>query len=127
MIHLLQSYTEKETWNGSALNREVEAHLLQQMYINSLPESEQIWWLKITKYDPRQNSIRELVKYFKLSGGELKDDFTNDDLQQILENRVINDLHRTGYDSINYPWLISRKGISNFENLVKILHYGLKY
>ena len=74
MFHLLQSYTEQETWNGSALNRDVEAHLAQQIYINSLPRNEQIWWREKSIKDARWNAIRDLTRYID-ENGKLRQEF----------------------------------------------------
>ena len=119
MFHLLQSYTEQETWNGSALNRDVEAHLAQQIYINSLPESERIWWREKSKKDARWNATRELTGYID-ENGKLRPEFNEVRLQKLLENRVIKSFRRVGYTANNYPWLNSRIGTSNF-NTIRIL------
>lgn len=119
MFHLLQSYTEQETWNGSGLNRDIEAHLAQQIYINSLPESEQIWWREISKKDARWNAIRILTNYID-ENGKLRQEFNGGDLQEVLENKVIRSFRQVGYTENNYPWLDSRRGVYNF-NTIRIL------
>lgn len=119
MFHLLQSYTEQETWNGSALNRDVEAHLAQQIYINSLPRNEQIWWREKSIKDARWNAIRDLTRYID-ENGKLRQEFNGGDLQEALENEVIRSFRQVGYTENNYPWLDSRRGVYNF-NTIRIL------
>lgn len=116
MVHVIQSYTEQETWNATQLNREIEAHLIQQIYINSLPESEWIWWNKISKYDSRWIATRELLRYVD-ECGNLRPGVTEERLQEWINSSAINDFRRVGYDRINYPYLENRKGSDNFNNL----------
>ena len=116
MVHALQSYTEQETWNATQLNREFEAHLIQQIYINSLEASERTWWYEKSKNDSRWNATRLLEEYID-EFGYLRPGVTEEDLQKILNPKCIEDFRNVGYDSVDYPWLNSRKGSDNFKNL----------
>lgn len=115
MVHVLQSYTEQEAWNATQLNRELEAHLIQQIYINSLSESERSWWYEQSKYDSRWNATRILETCID-EYGNLLPEITAEQLQEIIP-KVISGFRDVGYDNINYPWLNSRKGLDNFKNL----------
>ena len=115
MVHALQSYTEQETWNATQLNREFEAHLIQQIYINSLEASERTWWYEKSKNDSRWNATRLLVRYID-EFGNLRPGITAGKLQKIIP-KIISDFRDVGYDNIDYPWLNSRKGLDNFNNL----------
>ena len=116
MVHALQSYTEQETWNATQLNREFEAHLIQQIYINSLGESERTWWYEKSKNDSRWDATRLLVRYID-EFGYLRPGVTEEDLQKMLNPKCIENFRKVGYDSVDYPWLNSRKGSDNFKNL----------
>lgn len=116
MVHVIQSYTEQEIWNATQLNREFEAHLMQQIYINSLPESERIWWNKESKYDSRWIATREMLRYVD-EYGNLRPGITEGDFQNIIKLKIIDGYRRVGYNDSDYPWLESRKGTDNFKNL----------
>lgn len=116
IVHALQSYTEQETWNATQLNREFEAHLIQQIYINNLGESERTWWYEKSKNDSRWNATRDLMRYID-AYGNLQPGMTEGDLQDIIKSKIIDGYRRVGYDNSNYPWLESRKGTDNFKNL----------
>ncbi|MCB6635984.1 hypothetical protein LI196_28425, partial [Bacteroides faecis] len=98
------------------LNREFEAHLIQQIYINSLEESERTWWYEKSKSDSRWNATRDLMRYID-AYGNLQPGMTEGDLQDIIKSKIIDGYRRVGYDNSNYPWLESRKGTDNFKNL----------
>ena len=115
MVHALQSYTEQETWNATQLNQEFEAHLIQQIYINSLEESERTWWYEKSKNDSRWNATRLLVRYID-EFGNLRPGITAGKLQKIIP-KIISDFRDVGYDNVDYPWLNIRKGLDNFNNL----------
>jgi len=99
MVHALQSYTEQETWNATQLNREFEAHLIQQIYINSLEESERTWWYEKSKNDSRWNATRLLVRYID-EFGNLRPGITAGKLQKIIP-KIISDFRDVGYDNID--------------------------
>lgn len=116
MVHALQSYTEQETWNATQLNREFEAHFVQQIYINSLSDSERASWLERTKSDSRWKATRLLEKFVD-DQGCLRQGVTDEQLQKFINDVLIDNFRKIGYDSMNYPYLHSRRGLDNFKNL----------
>ena len=48
--------------------------------------------------------------------GNLRPGITAGKLQKIIP-KIISDFRDVGYDNIDYPWLNSRKGLDNFNNL----------
>ena len=115
MFLALYMIGEHEPWNATQLNREFEAHLIQQIYINSLEASERTWWYEKSKNDSRWNATRLLVRYID-EFGNLRPGITAGKLQKIIP-KIISDFRDVGYDNIDYPWLNSRKGLDNFNNL----------
>ncbi|MCE8944250.1 hypothetical protein K0G28_29140, partial [Bacteroides faecis] len=69
-----------------------------------------------SKNDSRWNATRDLEEYID-EFGYLRPGVTEEDLQKILNPKCIEDFRKVGYDSVDYPWLNSRKGSDNFKNL----------
>ena len=69
-----------------------------------------------SKNDSRWNATRLLEEYID-EFGYLRPGVTEEDLQKILNPKCIEDFRNVGYDSVDYPWLNSRKGSDNFKNL----------
>ena len=123
LVHLLQAYTVGSDWNKTGLNREIEAHYIQELYIESYSEDKRIEWETDTRLDARWKITRKLFKYINPLTGGLQQGVTEADLKDFLEHDVIAAFREVGYSSYDYVYQIRESSLANFQHLINLLEY----
>lgn len=118
MVHAYQAYNETPTtFVQSRLNREIEAHYAQYLYVRKLPEYEGSKWEEKYATSPRYESAANLKDYID-EKGILKVSESKYDLY--LLNTVIPTFRGNGYPAKNYEFDYYREHTENFKNLYEI-------
>jgi len=122
MFHAYQSYqTTTSDYNATGMNREIEAHYAQYLYVSRLPEyqSSDNKWKRRYSTDSRYAATKSLENYID-DKGNLLTNGAQDIVKTFIEYTICPIYREHKYDQENYPYIKKTNVLDNFKNIKKL-------